>query len=94
MNLVFRYTVALLLFVAALDAGFASFDLNLSGLSSLSKMGKELNKLSDLNLSIFKRYKKEDNKTTVNPDLKREAKPLENSKSHNRKNNDKNGSNN
>ena len=83
---IFRLGVSLLFLFTVLHSEFASFDLNLSGLSSLSDTGKKLNRLSDLNLSglssmnlsIFKRHKQENNKSTsLRPYLNQGTKALE-----------------
>ena len=84
MHLVVR-SVAAFFLLTALHAEFASFDLNLSGLSSLSGMGKKLNRLSDLNLSgisnlnltIFKQHTEEDDESTLRPYLNQGTKALE-----------------
>lgn len=73
MYLVFRYVVSFLFVVTAVQAEFATFDLNLSGLSSLSEMGKKLNKLSDLNFSTLE----EDNESSIRPYLNESTKALE-----------------
>lgn len=85
-HILFRSIVSSFFVVVTLQAEFASLDLNLSGLSSLSDMGKKMNKLSDLNLSglsslnfsIFKQNKLEENEsTTLRPYLNQGTKALE-----------------
>ena len=81
----FRSMLSFFFLVVALRAEFASFDLNLSGLSSLSGMGKKLNRLSDinfsglsnLNFSIFKYHKEDNESTTLRPYLNQGTKALE-----------------
>lgn len=82
---IYRYIVPLFLCVA-LQAEFASVDLNLSGLSSLSKMGKKMERLPDLNLSglssmdfvIFKANKEENGtEESLRPYLNEGTKALE-----------------
>ena len=83
MYLILRFAAAFFL-LTSLHAEFASVDLNLSGLSSLSDMGKKLNKLSDLNLSglstlnftIFKQHTEED-ESSLRPYLNQGTKALE-----------------
>ena len=71
--------------VTVLHAEFASSDINLSGLSSLSNMGKKLNHLSDLNLSglshVFDHKGQEENneseENSIRPYLNQGTKNLE-----------------
>lgn len=82
---IFRSGVSLLFLFTVLHSEFASFDINFSGLSSLSHMGKKLNHLSDLNLSglshIFDHKGQEENneseESSIRPYLNQGTKALE-----------------